>query len=64
MNLESVPNKQLHQIEQLAKELADVLMKAKLQDEPLCQTLIELAKEATAERQSRFDEADTRFKGF
>lgn len=64
MNLESVPNKQLHQIEQLAKELADVLTKAKLQDEALCQVLVELAKAATTERQSRFDEADTRFKGF
>ena len=64
MNLEPIPNKQLHQIEQLAKELAAVLIKAKLQDEAICKALIELGKEASNERQSRFDESDTRFKGF
>ena len=64
MNFESIPNKQLNQIEQLSKELLAILMKAKLGDEAVCKALAALAQEATAERQARFDAVDTDYKGF
>jgi hypothetical protein len=64
MNLESIQNKQLQQIEQLAKDLHALLVKAKLSDEPVCKELAALVKDAAEERQSRFDGADNRFKGF
>ena len=64
MNLQAVQNKHLNQIEQLAKELLDVLTKAKMSDEPICAELRALAAEASTERQARFDEADTRFQGY
>jgi len=64
MNFESANNKQLNQIEQLAKELLATLTKAKLGHEPICKALAELAREATAERQARFDAVDTAYRGF
>jgi hypothetical protein len=64
MNFESVNNKQLNLIEQLSKDLLAILTKAKLGDEPICKELAALAKDATTERQSRFDEVDTDYKGF
>jgi lipase chaperone LimK len=64
MNFDALPNKQLSQIEQLAKELLTALTKAKLGDELICKQLAALVQEATTERQTRFDAADERYKGF
>jgi hypothetical protein len=64
MKFETINNKQLNQIEQLSKELLLVLTKAKLNNEPICKELAALAREATAERQARFDSVDTAYKGF
>lgn len=64
MNLQEVQNKQLGQIEQLAKDLLEVLVKSKLGDEPICVELRALAAEAVTERQTRFDEADKQYRGY
>ena len=39
MNLDSLTDKHLHEIERLAKELLDVMRKAKLKDDPLAEQL-------------------------
>lgn len=64
MNFDSIQNKQLNEIEQLANALLALLVKAKMGDELITVQLRELAKEASAERVARFDGSDKQFKGF
>lgn len=64
MNLEMAQNKHLHEIERLAKELLAMLTKAKLGNELICKELAALTKDATEERQARFDKVDNSFQGY
>lgn len=64
MNLESVSDKQLHEMERLASELLVLMKKAKLTDDPLY-TNLRMLKEATENlRRERFDEDYPRYKGY
>lgn len=64
MNFDSVNNKQLQEIERLAKELLVAMRKAHMGDEPLCKELARLAEQAGGVRVSRYDEADNGYKGY
>ncbi len=64
MNLEEVNNKQLQDIERLAKELLDAMRKAKLNDEQIYKDLAKLVEETEVTRRARFDELDNGYKGF
>jgi hypothetical protein len=64
MNLDNVSDKHLHEIERLAKELVDVMRKAKLKDEPLVETLRQLEIQAGILRRQRFDAANPEYRGY
>ena len=64
MNLEAVPDKQLHEMERLAKELVEVMRKAKLRDEPLAEALHQLEIQAGNLRRARFDAANPDYRGY
>lgn len=64
MNLDSLSNKQLNELERLASELRVMLKRAKLQDEALTKSLYTLEDEARKVRCQRFDEANPQFRGY
>lgn len=64
MNLEPLSDKHLHEIERLAKELLEVMRKAKLKEEPLAQALHQLEVEAGNLRRERYDANNPEFKGY
>ncbi len=64
MNLETVDNKQLNRIEQLAKDLIEVMRKAKLAEEPIYKELSDMALQVATERRFRFDGTDEKYRGF
>ncbi len=64
MNLEAVSDKDLHELERLAKELLDVIRKAKLQDQPIVELLRQLEAQAGEARRQRFDGVNPEFRGY
>ena len=64
MNLENVSQKQLNKIEILTSELLVALRKAKLQDEPLAESLQLLEQELGDARRNRFDIANPEYRGY
>ncbi len=64
MNLNDLSDKNLHEIERLAKELLDVMRKAKLNDEPLADVLKQLENQAGDLRRKRFDAANPEYRGY
>lgn len=64
MNLDTLSDKHLHEIERLAKELLDVLRKAKLKDEPIAEQLHQLEIQAGNLRRERFDAANPEYRGY
>ncbi|MBL8118953.1 MAG: hypothetical protein J0L63_17550 [Anaerolineae bacterium] len=64
MNFDEVNNKQLMDIERLAKELQDALRKAHLGGEPFYKDLTKLIEETETTRRARFDMTDNGYKGF
>lgn len=64
MNLETLSDKQISELERLAKELLAVMKQGKLNDEPLSKALQSLALEAGNIRCTRFDVANPRFRGY
>ena len=64
MNLESLSNKQVNELEQLAKELLLAIKRAKVQDETLIHSLHTLEDEARKVRCERFDASNPQFKGY
>ncbi|MEO8606776.1 MAG: hypothetical protein ABI690_02765 [Chloroflexota bacterium] len=64
MNLETVSDKHLHELERLAKELLETMRRAKLLDSPLTELLRGLESEAEKARRERFDEVNPEFKGY
>jgi hypothetical protein len=64
MNLESLTDKQLHEMERLLTELTHLMKQAKLTEDPLHAALTQLKYEAGTLRQKRFDENDSRYSGY
>lgn len=64
MNLDSLSDKNLQEVERLAKELLLVLRKSKLMEEPLFTELQTLEQEAGSLRRSRFDAKDHVTRGY
>ena len=61
MNLETVSRKQLNDLEQQVRQLLVTMRSAKLQVEPLTESLQELARELEQVRHERFDEANSEY---
>jgi hypothetical protein len=59
LNFEGINSNHLGQIEQLSKQLIEILKRAKLGDEPICKALEMLEEQTEIERRKRFDDADT-----
>ena len=64
MNLDTVSDKQLHELERLAKELLEAMRRAKLLDQPIIELLRALESEAEKARRERFDEVNPEFRGY
>lgn len=64
MNLDETSDKHLQDMERLAKELLEVIRRAKFQDPLLIERLQALEQEAGKARRERFDEANPEFKGY
>lgn len=64
MNLEMTSDKHLQYMERLAKELLEVIRRAKFQDPALIELLQKLEQEAGKTRRERFDESNWEFKGY
>jgi hypothetical protein len=64
MNLDEVSDKHLHELERLSKELAEVMRKAKLSDQPLLEMLRQLESKAGEARRERFDGVTPKFRGY
>ncbi len=61
MDLESISDKNLGDLERLAKELLAVMRKTKLLDTPLAKQLYELESAAGKIRRERFDADDSEY---
>ncbi|MCC6614300.1 MAG: hypothetical protein IT320_12535 [Anaerolineae bacterium] len=64
MNLDTVSDKHLHELEQLTQELLQVMRRAKLLDEPIAKSLRLLNAQAEQARCKRFDEVNPEFQGY
>jgi hypothetical protein len=64
MNLDTVTDKHLHELERLSKELLEVLRRAKLLDQPLTEMLRQMESAAEKARRERFDEVNPQFRGY
>jgi hypothetical protein len=64
VNLETVTDKQLQELERLARELLDVIRRAKLLEQPLSGLLSTLEQEAGKVRRERFDSVDKEYAGY
>ena len=64
MNLETVSDKHLHELERLAGELLAVIRQAKLLDEPVAEAVRTLQQQAGEVRRSRFDATNRDYLGY
>ena len=64
MDLETVSDKHLHELEQLSRDLLAVMRKSKLLDTPLATLLYSLESQAGEVRRARFDKDDSAYSGF
>lgn len=64
MNLDNVTDKHLHEIERLVGELLAVMRQAKLQTEPITESLNQMKSEVEVVRRARFDLADREYHGY
>lgn len=64
MNLDTLSDKQLQELERLAKELLLVMRKAKLTGEPLAELLHQMEVEAGEIRRERFDTANSEYSNY
>jgi ribosomal 50S subunit-associated protein YjgA (DUF615 family) len=64
MDLDTVSDKHLHELERLSKELLALLKKGKLTDLPLAESLRLLQAQAEKARHARFDDHNKEFQGF
>lgn len=61
MDLDTISNKNLGDLERLSKELLALMRKTKLLDTPLAKLLYELENEAGKIRRARFDAEDSEY---
>ena len=61
MNFENVPQKHMNELELLVRELLAVMRKAKLQNEPLENSLRLFEQELEEARRKRFDTANSEY---
>lgn len=64
MNLETISQKNLNDLERLAKELRMTMRKAKLNNEPLAKLLYDLEVELSQLRRERFDAANPEYHSY
>jgi hypothetical protein len=64
MNLDSVTNKDLNELERLSSELLALMGRARLKDTILAELLDEFVHQAGKVRRSRFDVNDSEFRSF
>jgi len=64
MNLDTVSDKHLHELERLTKELLEIMRRAKLLNSPLTEMLRLLESQAEHARRERFDEVNPEFRGY
>jgi hypothetical protein len=64
MELQTVSDKNLSDLERLSRELLVVLRKSKMLDTPLAEMLYSLENEAGNVRRARFDANDSEYHGY
>ena len=64
MNIEHVSQKDLNELERLARELLVLIRKAKLQDEPVASTLSQFELTLGEARRARFDATNPGYRGY
>ena len=64
MNLDTLSDKQLQELERLSKELLLVMRKSKLMGEPLAELLHQLEVESGEIRRERFDTANPEYSSY
>ena len=64
MNMESISDKNLGELERLSRELLVVMRKAQLADTTLATLLTTLETEAGELRRARFDAQDSQYSGY
>jgi hypothetical protein len=64
MNLDAVSDKHLHELERLTKDLLEMMKKAKLLDNPITALLHSLETSAEEARRTRFDAANSEYRGY
>lgn len=64
MNVEAVSQKQLNELERLTRELLEAMRKAKLQNEPITESLRTLERELGELRRTRFDASYPQYQGY
>ena len=61
MSLESLPKKQLQELEELSTKLVSALKKAKMHDTVLCKEVQQLKEETEKIRRARFDAENSEY---
>ncbi len=64
MNLDTISDKHVNELERLTRELLNAMRRAKFHDESLVTALQQLEIEASRIRRERFDEANSEFNGY
>jgi hypothetical protein len=64
MELDTLSDKHLQDMERLARELITLMRQAKLKDEPLTEALHSLEMEAAKVRRERFDASHPEYHGY
>ena len=64
MELDTLSDKHLQDMERLARELLSLMRHAKLKDTPLAEALYQLEVEAAKVRRERFDAANPEYSGY
>ncbi len=64
MNLDTISDKHLHEIERLTTELLETIRKAKVVEPPLIEMLRALKAQAEHLRRERYDAVNPEFRGY
>lgn len=64
MNLETISQKQLNELEHCVRELLSTMRKLKVVDEPLVESLKVFEQKLAEARRERFDAANPDYKGY
>jgi hypothetical protein len=64
MNLETISQKQLNELEHCVRALLDTMRKAKIQNDPLAESLRSLEQELGEARRERFDSVNSEYQSY